>query len=98
MTPKKYNQSTIDEIAKCGFLGNSDPEFNQFVEQLPIKYLAKYDLSAVRLGWEAYKRLIANVPRCNICNDTGINHGVQCAPSKVHPTGWKSEKCDCGGL
>jgi len=32
---------------------------------------------------------------CPVCNGTGWNHGVQCKPSKTHPTGWKSAKCDC---
>ena len=34
-------------------------------------------------------------PTCHICDDTGWNHGVQCKPNKAHPTGWKTEKCDC---
>lgn len=38
-------------------------------------------------------RIDAALPKCSKCNDTGWNHGVQCKPSKNHPTGWKSERC-----
>ena len=40
-------------------------------------------------------QLVGLKPKCPICHDTGINHGVQCKPSKAHPTGWKSEICQC---
>lgn len=33
---------------------------------------------------------------CRLCYDTGLNYGVQCERSKAHPTGWKTDKCDCG--
>lgn len=32
---------------------------------------------------------------CKICKGTGWNYGVQCKPSKAHPTGWKTERCEC---
>jgi len=35
-------------------------------------------------------------PTCKMCKGTGWNHNVQCKPSKAHPYGWKSAKCDCG--
>jgi len=36
-----------------------------------------------------------SVVKCVICNDTGWNHGAQCHPSKAHPKGWRTIKCDC---
>ena len=36
-------------------LGTPDPDWQAFVDSLPDKYWAKYDLSALRLGWEAAK-------------------------------------------
>lgn len=30
-----------------------DKEFRKFIESLPDKHWAKYDLSAVRLGWDS---------------------------------------------
>ena len=44
-------------LAKCEFLGTEDAKFYEFVEQMPNKHWSKYDLSAVRLGWEAHKLL-----------------------------------------
>jgi hypothetical protein len=44
-------------LARCEFLGTPDPEFRAFVESMPDKHWSKYDLSAVRLGWEAHKTL-----------------------------------------
>ena len=49
--------SELHELLSAGFLGTSDPEFRAFVESMPDSHWAKYDLSAVRLGWEAHKRL-----------------------------------------
>lgn len=40
------------ELAERCLLEES-AEFRAFVEQMPDKHWAKYDLSAVRLGWEA---------------------------------------------
>ena len=31
---------------------------------------------------------------CSACKGTGWNYGAQCEPSKAHPTGWKTIKCD----
>ena len=36
-------------------LGTPDPDWQAFIDSLPDKYWAKYDLSALRLGWEAAK-------------------------------------------
>ena len=36
-----------------------------------------------------------NVPLCSICHGTGWNHGNQVTPSKAHPTGYKTIRCDC---
>ena len=35
---------------------DNDPEFREWVESLPEKHWAKYDLSAARLGWDAAKK------------------------------------------
>lgn len=45
-------------IVKGDFLIAPDSEFRAFVDSLPQKHWAKYDLSAVRLGWEARKAYI----------------------------------------
>ena len=47
--------SVVERIVMCDFDKSNDTEFRDFVEQLPDKCWAKYDLSAVRLGWEAHK-------------------------------------------
>lgn len=36
-----------------------DPNFEDFVRSLDPKHWARYDLSAVRLGWEARKQFEA---------------------------------------
>lgn len=46
-----------DYFITCGFLADRDPAFRDFVESLPDTHWAKYDLSAMRLGWEAYRVL-----------------------------------------
>ncbi|HKI74988.1 MAG TPA: hypothetical protein VJ998_10105 [Pseudomonadales bacterium] len=51
-------QNRIDALIKCGFLGTEDAEFHAFVEKMPDTHWARYDLSAVRLGWEAAKALL----------------------------------------
>lgn len=53
-----------------GFLGIEDKDFRSFVEQMPDTHWAKYDLSAVRLGWEAYKLFIKDHPQ--VGKDNGI--------------------------
>jgi hypothetical protein len=59
-----------------------------------IKAMAEGQLFTVT--FERIKRLEAQLkPVCSICHGSGINHGVQCNPSKKHPTGWKSERCEC---
>lgn len=47
----------FEQIIQHIMKGEKSPEFRKFVEMLPDNYWAKYDLSAVRLGWEAYKAL-----------------------------------------
>ena len=42
-----------------------------------------------------YAQRSAGQGMCELCKGTGWLHGVQCEPSKNHPTGWKSQKCDC---
>ncbi|MFZ5698761.1 MAG: hypothetical protein ACOY9J_08635 [Pseudomonadota bacterium] len=46
-------------------LGRPDPEFAAFRDELPTNYLARYDLSAVRLGWhfgrQAHLRISSDV-------------------------------------
>ena len=51
------NQKTdiLQQLIECKFLGTPDPEFQAFVDRMPDKHWARYDLSAVRLGWEARK-------------------------------------------
>ena len=36
-------------------LAEPDADFDYFVSLMGDEYWAKYDLAAVRLGWEAYK-------------------------------------------
>lgn len=40
----------IEELQKC--LGNEDAAFEQWALSVPDKHWAKYDLSAVRVGFE----------------------------------------------
>lgn len=54
-------EADIDRLIECGFLGDRDPYFRAYVEQMPDTHWAKYDLSAVRLGWEAHKVLHTNM-------------------------------------
>lgn len=44
-----------DYFIKCEFFKSEDKEFSAFIASLPEKHWAKYDLSAMRLGWEACK-------------------------------------------
>ncbi len=44
-------------------LENTDPQFRGFVESVPDKHWSKYDLSAMRIGWEAYKAMLAARPK-----------------------------------
>ena len=45
----------VERLVMCDFYKTNDIEFKKFIEQLPDKCWVKYDLSAVRLGWEAHK-------------------------------------------
>lgn len=56
-TPNRSSASpTCYQVLLGGdFLGTKDKDFRAFVEQMPDTHWAKYDLSAVRLGWEAHK-------------------------------------------
>ena len=49
-----------DEFLKMDFPRTNEEEFQEFVKSLPSKHWSKYDLSAVRLGWEAQKTLEAS--------------------------------------
>lgn len=51
-----------ERLVRCDFLGDDDPGFRAFVESMPDKHWARYDLSAVRLGWEAHKTLHSPTP------------------------------------
>lgn len=42
-------------LKRDAWLGSNDSDFDEFVNSMPTTHWAKYDLSAVRLGWEAYK-------------------------------------------
>lgn len=61
---KKLNNSEYSSrvglLVQCNFLGDKDREFMKFVEQIPNRHWSRYDLSAVRFGWEAYKVLHPN--------------------------------------
>ena len=48
------NELTLAEILNCQF--PDDPAFNAFVDTIPTTLWAKRDLSAVRMGWEAYRK------------------------------------------
>lgn len=50
------NGENIDEVLKT-----NNPEFRAWVDSLPAKHWAKYDLSACRLGWEAATERAANI-------------------------------------
>jgi len=52
-------QDRLQALIQCDFLDSEDEEFRAFVNNMPDTHWAKYDLSAVRLGWEAYKLLMA---------------------------------------
>lgn len=58
--------SPVDRLVMGDFLGDGDKEFRSFIEQMPDKHLSKYDLSAVRLGWEARKLLNENKPNSDM--------------------------------
>ena len=45
----------LERLVMCKFLGTEDTEFQAFIDKMPDKHWSKYDLSAVRLGWEAHK-------------------------------------------
>ena len=45
----------IQALIKGEYLGTEDIAFKSFISMLPEKHWSKYDLSAVRLGWEAKK-------------------------------------------
>ena len=45
------------EFVNISLYPDEDSEFTKFVKSLPDKHWVKYDLSAVRLGWEAQKKL-----------------------------------------
>lgn len=51
------DSTALQDLIDGTFLSTPDEEFRAFVAQMPEKHWAKYDLSAVRLGWEAHKRL-----------------------------------------
>lgn len=63
MTDETANTEQSRDAADCpnerlvrgDFLGTTDHDFSAFVDSMPDKHWAKYDLSAVRLGWEAHK-------------------------------------------
>lgn len=40
---------------------NNQKEFDAYVASLPEKYWAKYDLAAVRFGWDAHLARIAEL-------------------------------------
>lgn len=54
------NQVYTQELIDCDFLGTEDAAFTEFVRLLPKDHWSQYDLSAVRLGWEAHKKLSQN--------------------------------------
>ena len=45
----------FEELLAMKYAQDNDPEFRSIIEKLPAKYWARYDLSAVRLGWEIRK-------------------------------------------
>ena len=54
-TNKKF-----EDILAMRHAQDADLEFSFFIKKLPENYWAKYDLSAVRLGWELCK-----LKKCN---------------------------------
>ncbi len=66
--------------------------------QVLTKALASEE-TMLEVGRKASERqnaiMDSNTDECRKCKGTGWNHGVQCNPSKLHPCGWKTEKCDC---
>lgn len=63
---KTQSLEAENSVKQCNLTDNldqlitkPDPAFKAFVASMPDKHWSKYDISAVRLGWEAYKLLIA---------------------------------------
>ena len=52
--------TNIKSLIEGDFFGTDDEQFTAFIKQMPDKHWSKYDLSAVRLGWEAHKMTGAN--------------------------------------
>jgi hypothetical protein len=60
-TNEEEFQAQVEEISRCQFMGTkNDPLWAKFVETLPQKHWARYDIGATRLGWEAHKLLAAH--------------------------------------
>jgi hypothetical protein len=57
-------KQTADHITNNKFLFEKNSIFDEVVRQIPDNYWAKYDLSAMRAGWEAHvilcQKLISN--------------------------------------
>ena len=61
MAGHEWLQAAGDKMT-TQFEFDPDPEFDAYVASLDKKHWARYDLSAVRLGWEAYKERHENRP------------------------------------
>lgn len=49
----------IEDLEKR--LWDNNPEFRAFVESVPDKHWSRYDLSAMRIGWEAHKEATTEI-------------------------------------
>ena len=51
-----------------GPLNDPDPEFDEWAATMPEKFWARYDMSAVRLGWVASKICLLTAQRSHTDN------------------------------
>jgi hypothetical protein len=49
-------------LARVSMEPEKDPDFDWYVSCLPASHWSKYDLSAVRQGWDAHKAFIEANP------------------------------------
>jgi len=57
---KQSEWVSVESLINKTFIDSENKDFNKFVSMMPSSHWAKYDLSAVRLGFEA-ARLLLNI-------------------------------------
>lgn len=73
-------------------MATKDEKFREFVESLPDKYWAKYDLSAVRLGWDAAKKSEVDCITCK-----GLGNIDDAELGDISCNKWKCPDCKGSG-